>query len=127
MPAAPETWFRRKGARIAAGLGVVAIVGWFLLPRVLGLGLAMVDHARGRAALKRYGEPMIGADTFHRLMRERYEVSVDEAGCNISSSTIRYIEAYNWYADLRLRSRFGRDVWAECQREAASTTRDALE
>ena len=66
---------------------------------------------------------MPGGDTYERLMRDKYGVTVSEAGCVITEATIRYIRAYNWYSERRLQARFGRDVSAECEEAAFAAAR----
>lgn len=109
---------RRRRLQLAAGLLVVVLVGAWALPSLGGFSSALLDQARGRLTVKRYGEPMPGGDIYHRLMRDRYGVAVEESGCVLVPGQIRFIEAYNVYAAWRLRSRFGRDVSAECEIEA---------
>jgi hypothetical protein len=82
---------------------------------------ALFDQARGHYEVKAYGLPDEVDFEYNRLLKERYGVEVDEAGCVVSEKLIRYIHGYNSVSKLRLTAKFSRDIFSECWSETAAT------
>jgi hypothetical protein len=80
---------------------------------------AWVDAIRGHDELKVYGLPSPWAGEYARLLEQRYGVEIDPvAGCVVTEGLVWYVDGYNSVARPRIVARRGKDVFAECAKEA---------
>jgi hypothetical protein len=99
----------------------VIIVTWLSSDSIEGYFDASFDVARGHYELKTYGLPADWAFDYYHLLRERYGIKVNIAGCTISSSIASYSDAYNALAMTLAVHKFGHDIFIESADEARKT------
>jgi len=110
--------------RVLVGLVAVifAVVGWWLLAYPRGMLGASFDNARGHYEIQVFGKPPPWESELARLLQTRYGVEIKSvAACIVTDQLVNYIEGYNAVSRSRIETRLGKDVFAECAREARTT------
>jgi hypothetical protein len=98
------------------GFPVLQDFGW-----IRGQLAARWDVARGHYKVLLFGLPMADRPEYVRLLRQRYEVEGRVvAGCLISHSLVAYAVGYNSFSMNAAKRKFGRDVFVETRRDAAT-------
>lgn len=104
--------------------GAAAVLVWWLLAYPRGMMVAWFDQARGRDAIKSYGLPPRWNREYFELVSQRYGVSIDRvADCEVSLDTEWYAAGYNSVSRPRIRRRFGKDIFAQCDFNARAAWR----
>src|SRR5262249_27032297 len=110
---------------LAAVVGIVVIViivTWWFSAYLRGMAVALADQSRGHYEVQTFGYPPPWLGEYRRLVRERYGVDVKPvAGCVVTQDLDSYVAGYNSVSESRIRSRFGKDIFAECAQEAFAT------
>ena len=120
MPSKREWLARRRMIPGLLLLGIAAFATWLMLPaHQQGVIAAWVDRVRGHDEVKTFGLPSPYADDYARLLQVRYGVEVRPvAGCGVTQDLIEYVRAYNSAVKSRVETRFGKDVFSECRKDA---------
>ena len=85
----------------------------------LGYFAASYDLRQGHFYIKRIGLMREPSLTYQRLLKDRYEIgSLSGAGCMPMPAQVDYADAYNTRSRAAILKHFGRDVFAECRRDA---------
>ena len=114
-----ERWLTKRRLLIAAVALTLFAVGRWHSAYLHGALDAWVDRARGQSKFKSYGYVMGWEGEYRRLLRDRYGVTVEPvAGCLVTEDLVRYVHGYNDVSCARLQARFGKDIFAECKKEA---------
>ena len=112
-------WLTRHPLTVTTVLVAILILGWCFLAYPRGVIVAWVDYTRGHYEVQTFGYPAPWAWEFRRLIQERYGVEVKAvAGCVVSPQLVWYVHGYNSVSCSRLRKKFGKDILAECVKEA---------
>ena len=110
-----RNWLTLRRVLNAIVAGAAAVLVWWLLAYPRGMMVAWFDQARGRDAIKSYGLPPPWYRDYFELVTQRYGVSIDRvADCEISFDTEWYAAGYNSVSGPRIRRRFGKDIFVEC-------------
>jgi hypothetical protein len=105
-------------ALLVCGL-IAAPVLWSSATPAPGSQAARMDLARGHYVMLTYGLPTPDYEEFSALLRKRYGVEVRAvAGCVVSESLRDYVRDYNEVSMAAANKRFGRDIFAEAQKDA---------
>ena len=104
---------------VAAVWTVVAIGAWHCSAYPRGMFAAWLDGCRGRHEIKVRGLGSEWNREYERLLSERYGIRFrSRGGCLVSPSERWYDDGYNSVVQARIEAQFGKDVFAECYRDA---------
>ncbi|HZZ79216.1 MAG TPA: hypothetical protein VFE62_11895 [Gemmataceae bacterium] len=80
---------------------------------------AEIDLAKGHFEIKTGGKPAEPhPGDYQDLLRERYGVWISNAGCMTTFDQMNYRRGYNEVQKRGIIRHFGKDVFAECERDA---------
>ena len=97
------------------------VVGVWFAPWGAALGYFAASHdlAKGHFYIKKIGLIREPSRIYERLLKDRYNIHcLSGAGCMPKPAEIDFAVAYNAISRAAIRKHFGRDVLAECRRDA---------
>ena len=119
MEGGGQQWLTGRRLIFAVVTLIVVAIGWWLSAYPRGVIAAWIDSARGHHEIKVYGLPAPWRSEYARLVYERYGVEINPvAGCVVSQELVWYVDGYNSVARQRILARHGKDIFAECTKEA---------
>lgn len=114
-----SAWFPPFGLVVALAAGWVYYLLAPLDDARQGHADAQADIHAGKLVLHALGEHPPWADTYYRLLRERYGIVVEqEDSAGLHREVVNKSRAYNATMQAEMHRRFGADVFKRAQEEA---------
>lgn len=107
-------------------IGAAVPAGWHYAraqqsPAARGATDARLDLAMGRYEIKMHGKPLPPSNSYWKscdLLYKRYGVGVSwERDCVVTLEEVEYVRGYNDASKQGIIRHFGKDVFAECERD----------
>ena len=118
----------KRERQLAAVLGLcfITLIVWWLSASLRGRIVARFDVARGHYRQLGYGLPSPSRGVYVRLLHERYGIEYRAvAACLVSPELKWYADGYDDVSMAAARQKFGRDVFAECRRDAVKVLKES--